>query len=292
MVPQLRWPPRAVSVPTAVGGGAIHLLAPNSDEWTYEGTNTWLLGSGQSVIVVDPGTSDPSHLLAIQHAAAESGQSITAVLLTHDHEDHSDGARELAGIVNVPIIANSAHWADVRVDDGDVLDDFGLDAVVIHTPGHSDDSICVLLPHGVLVTGDTILGGHSSGIYGRFRDFLSSLERLLPLVAAPGSFALPGHGHVVVDPHETIKRLIAHRLRRADQVRDLAMRHPNATATELAAQMYPSTTLFHRPSAVQMVQAIATYLLEADPPLTSAAHNALGRLADTRDQLTTDKGVT
>ena len=68
---------------------------------TLEGTNTWLLRAPDSEqsIVVDPGPSDEAHLQAV---IAVGGQ-VQAILLTHGHFDHSDGARRMHELTGAPV---------------------------------------------------------------------------------------------------------------------------------------------------------------------------------------------
>ena len=71
------------------------LVAPNPGPMTLEGTNTYLVGRGPT-IVIDPGPADEGHIEAVRTAAEERG-GIGAVLLTHSHGDHSDGVGHARG---------------------------------------------------------------------------------------------------------------------------------------------------------------------------------------------------
>lgn len=77
-------------------------LAPNPSPLTYQGTNTYILGSGQ-VAVIDPGPDNPIHLAAIL-AALEPGEEISHILVTHPHRDHSALAPALAAATGAPIL--------------------------------------------------------------------------------------------------------------------------------------------------------------------------------------------
>ena len=67
--------------------GVRKILAPNPSLLTGRGTNTYLLGT-TNLIVVDPGPDLSEHVEAIMAEAAEVGGQITAILVTHDHPDH------------------------------------------------------------------------------------------------------------------------------------------------------------------------------------------------------------
>ncbi|MDB5371499.1 MAG: fold metallo-hydrolase, partial [Belnapia sp.] len=68
------------------------LVCNNPSAFTFRGTNTYIIGEGQ-VAVMDPGPEDAAHLAAI--LAATAGETITQVVITHTHRDHSPGARPL-----------------------------------------------------------------------------------------------------------------------------------------------------------------------------------------------------
>ena len=79
---------------------AIRVLAPNPSVYTLEGTNTWVVGDGPT-IVIDPGPDDPAHRDEVLRTAGE----VAFVLATHDHEDHSAGAAVLAERAHAPLFA-------------------------------------------------------------------------------------------------------------------------------------------------------------------------------------------
>ncbi|MCA0377937.1 MAG: MBL fold metallo-hydrolase [Actinobacteria bacterium] len=258
----------------------VQMRAPNADEWTYGGTNTWLLAaeSNDRCVVVDPGVADKKYLEFLQQEAESRGWSVTGVLLTHGHEDHSDGARELAVATASPVLGASRQFADVLIGEGTNLAEYGGSGVVLHTPGHSDDSICIDLDGKYLVTGDTLLGGHSSGVFGDFREYLRSIERLLSFTEGRGIAGQPGHGTFIADAHSALERLLAARLRKIEQVRSAIAASPALSAMQLVAQIYPSVTQFHQPSAALMIVGIARHLLDADREATPQARSAYHRL--------------
>src|ERR1700750_664375 len=91
---------------------ATCVLAPNPSPMTLDGTNTWLIAAPDSTValVVDPGPDDPGHLQRVVRQAAQAGRRIGQILLTPGHEDHSAGARRLAGLTGAPVrAADPAH---------------------------------------------------------------------------------------------------------------------------------------------------------------------------------------
>lgn len=132
----------------------------------------------------------------ILEAAAKLEAKVKFVVATHEHFDHTATIGELASAVGAEIVAheNSPIRCDVRVGDGDQLR-FGEGAVkVLHTPGHTEDSIC--LYDGVRVfSGDTLF----VGTIGKFdRERAESMYRSLRgvILELPGETILyPGHDY-------------------------------------------------------------------------------------------------
>jgi glyoxylase-like metal-dependent hydrolase (beta-lactamase superfamily II) len=255
------WPPEP-DISREVAPGVLHLLAPNASSWTYEGTNSYVLASGASSVIVDPGCEDAAHHEALRRAATSDGRRISAVLLTHDHPDHSDGARTMADAFRVPIKAMSPRFADESLTDGEQLRIGDLDVEIIHTPGHSDDSLCLWIPdHGTILTGDTLLGARSAGVMGTLHELLDSLERLRVLVGDRTVLALPGHGPSFTNLVESADRVTEVRTRRIDEVR----RHISDGVTslrELTALLYPSHSGSRAMFAVSTVVSTITYLVD------------------------------
>src|SRR5580692_245993 len=108
--------------------------------------------------IIDPALDQIDRYLAL---AAERGIVIRYVIDTHTHADHFSGALELSRRLGVPAVshrANVAPYVSLRVDDGELVIVGKLKLRVLHTPGHTSDSMCLVLPDRVL-TGDTLLIG-------------------------------------------------------------------------------------------------------------------------------------
>ena len=144
------------------------MLAPNPSLMTLDGTNTWLIAEPGSAaaIVIDPGPDDEAHLQRICAVAAERGQRVADIVLTHRHDDHSAGAPRLAELTGAPVRAvDPAHrLGSEGLTAGDVLDSAGCELRVIATPGHTSDSVSLQIPaDDVVLTGDTVLGPRHRG---------------------------------------------------------------------------------------------------------------------------------
>jgi glyoxylase-like metal-dependent hydrolase (beta-lactamase superfamily II) len=205
------------------------IVANNPGPYTFLGTNTYVVGSGQ-VAVVDPGPADQDHLKAI--AGAIKGERITHILVSHSHHDHCDGARPLQAMLGGEIVAygptGTARGAgapglgDAFVDpsfvpdrvvrDGDTVKGKGFALDVLHMPGHAPDHLCfALVGKRTMFTGDHVMGWNTTVIAppeGNLADFLASLERLME---RHDKLFLPGHGGRIQTPQRVVRAYITHR---------------------------------------------------------------------------------
>jgi glyoxylase-like metal-dependent hydrolase (beta-lactamase superfamily II)/rhodanese-related sulfurtransferase len=124
------------------------------------GCKSYLIGCEHSSIaaVIDP---EVRLLDKYQAAAAQSGLRIHYVIDTHTHADHFSGTDELSELLDIPVVMHRnsvAPFADLRLQDGDMLKIGDIRLQAIHTPGHTRDSMC-LLAEDRIFTGDTLLIG-------------------------------------------------------------------------------------------------------------------------------------
>lgn len=124
------------------------------------GCQSYVIGDEETcaAAVVDPEASQVDRYLAL---AARHGLRIRYLIDTHTHADHFSASQSLARQLGVPVVmhrASPAPFVDMRVDDGEMIVVGQLRLEVIHTPGHTRDSICLALPDRLL-TGDTLLIG-------------------------------------------------------------------------------------------------------------------------------------
>ena len=252
---------------------AACLLAPNPSPLTLDGTNTWLIAEPGSaaVVVVDPGPDDEAHLRRVHAAAAAGERYVARILLTHGHPDHSAGAARLAELTGAPVqAADPAHrLGPDGLAEGDVVTAGGCELRVVASPGHSADSVCLLLPaDDALFTGDTVLGRGTTVIAGdgNLGDYLRTLDRLRDLAEARGvGVLLPGHGPVLADPLGILDYYVAHRAERLDQVRG-ALAAGARTPAEIVAMIYTDVDQSVWPAAEWSVRAQLDYLGEPAGP--------------------------
>lgn len=260
-------------------GGAIGshecVLAPNPGTMTLDGTNTWILRSGERSIVVDPGPSTPAHLDALRAKAGD----VAVVLLTHHHFDHSESAREFAASVGAPVRALDPAYVvgGEGLHAGDVVSlDSSFEVQVVGTPGHTADSLSFWVPSdSAILTGDTVLGrgttvvAHPDGSLGAYLD---SLDRLRDLADRHNvAWIWPGHGPVIRDALMTMDYYIAHRSSRLEQVATArALLAPELGADQLARAVveivYADVDPVLWGAAELSVRAQLAYLEERYPP--------------------------
>lgn len=238
---------------------------------TLDGTNTWLVAEPGSaaVVVIDPGPEDEGHLRRVLAAATAGDRRVAQVVLTHGHPDHAEGAATFAALSGAPVAAlDPAHrLGSEGLASGDVLTAAGCELRVVATPGHSADSVSLLLPaDGALLTGDTVLGRGTTviGQDGGLGDYLRTLEELRELAdAVPLRVLLPGHGPLLDDPVGVLDYYIAHRRERLEQVRG-ALEAGALTAAEVVAIVYAEVDKSLWPAAEVSVRAQLQYLQGQD----------------------------
>jgi glyoxylase-like metal-dependent hydrolase (beta-lactamase superfamily II) len=244
---------------------ATCVLAPNPSPMTLDGTNTWIVAEpgSTSVAVIDPGPLHEVHLHRVLALATAEDRRVAAILLTHGHLDHSAGAArfaELSGCGQVRAAAPAHRLGDEGLADGDVIDAGGCELRVIASPGHSADSVSMLLTaDGALFTGDTVLGRGTTVIAhnGNLRDYLRTLDRLQAVAGV--KVMLPGHGPVLTDPAATLSYYVTHRAERLDQVR-AALAAGAQTPAEIVAMIYTDVDKSVRRAAEWSVRAQLDYL--------------------------------
>lgn len=243
--------------PVALLRNVQRLTAPNPGRMTGPGTNTYIIGEpGAGFMVIDPGPDLTEH---VQRIARIVGSELRAILCTHAHPDHSPGAVELKALTGAPILGapSGAHFRsewqftpDRILVDGERIGVPGSTLRTIHTPGHASNHLCFVLEEdGLLISGDHINNGSTVVIDppdGNMRDYLAALERLL---AEPVDYILPAHGWVLGFAHESIRQLIAHRLKREHKVLMSVRRTGGGSVDELVRAVYDDVDPIMHPVA-------------------------------------------
>jgi glyoxylase-like metal-dependent hydrolase (beta-lactamase superfamily II) len=224
---------------------ATLIRAPNPGPMTLDGTNSWVLrGPGAAkAVVVDPGPLDAGHLRAL----ADLGP-VEAILITHGHDDHTDGVHRMTELTGAPL-----------VDFDGELAAGGLTIRAIDTPGHTRDSVCYVVNEEAVLVGDTILGrgtavvAYPDGDLSAYLDSLALLERLGPLPV------LPGHGPALADCAAAAAYYRSHRAARLRQVR-AAVAAGASSALDVVRVVYADVDETLWPAAEATVRAQLAYL--------------------------------
>lgn len=231
-----------------VAPGVRRLTAPNPGLMTGPGTNTYLVG-GRDPVVVDPGPADERHTEAILAAVAPLGP-VRAILVTHTHVDHAPGAQALAAATGAPVVGFAAAHGfdpDERAGEGWTLrgEDGALTLRALHTPGHASDHLCWLIEqHAMVLTGDHVMHGSTVVIRppdGDLHQYLASLTRL-SAARPPVRTLAPGHGRVMGHVTEVVDALVAHRLARHEVVASSLAGRGVATVDSLLPDVYADVT--------------------------------------------------
>ena len=228
--------------------GVRRMVCDNPGPFTFRGTNTYLIGRGD-VVVLDPGPVDATHLSAILRAT--EGERITRVLVSHTHRDHSPGAAALMAATGArsfgfgPHLTPGAEGGDhafrpeVVVADGAAVESGAWRLTAIHTPGHCANHLCFAMEgSGVLFSADHVMGWSTSVVSPPDGDMAAYMESLARIAARDDRLYLPGHGPPLPDPAPFVAALAAHRREREAKVLDALRVSRRATAGELVTAVY------------------------------------------------------
>jgi glyoxylase-like metal-dependent hydrolase (beta-lactamase superfamily II) len=245
------------------------VLAPNPSPFTFTGTQTYIVGTGE-VAIIDPGPADPDHIAGILKAV--EGERIVAIVCTHTHRDHSPAARPLATATGATIVGcapltidDSGPRADASFDpdyipdriltDGERLTgpDWTLEAVA--TPGHTSNHLCYsLIEERALFTGDHVMGWSTTVVSppdGDMADYMASLEKL---IGRTDALYYPAHGEPVTNPQRFARSLAGHRKQREGQILRL-VREGVGVIEDMVPRMYAGVDKRLYPAAGRSVLA-------------------------------------
>jgi glyoxylase-like metal-dependent hydrolase (beta-lactamase superfamily II) len=220
--------------------GVRRVLCNNPSPMTLSGTVSYIVGRGR-VAIIDPGPDDEAHARALLDAVR--GETVTHILITHTHRDHSPNAARIKAATGAPTYAEGVHRAsrpyyesetmsteagadrdfkpDIVVGDGEIINGDGWALEVVATPGHTANHIAFAWPERKLIfVGDHVMGWSTSVVMppdGSMIDYMASLHRL---AKRDEQLYFSGHGPEIPDAQRFVRFLIRHR-----QAREASILH-------------------------------------------------------------------
>ena len=214
------------------------VIARNPSAFTFHGTGTYIVGHGQ-VAVIDPGPLDDDHVAALM--AALDGETVSHIVITHTHRDHSPAAAPLKELTGAETWGYGPHGSgrpeaagesveeggdanfvpDHVVRDKDVIEGAGWSLEAVYTPGHTSNHICYTLrEENCLFSGDHVMGWSTTIVSPPDGDMARYRASLDKLVAMDHERYWPTHGAAILEPQDYVRAYIAHRRERDRQILD------------------------------------------------------------------------
>ncbi|MFM8541679.1 MAG: MBL fold metallo-hydrolase [Chakrabartia sp.] len=211
------------------------VLAYNPSPFSYTGTQTYIVGTGE-VAVIDPGPlgDDPHHVEAL--ISILSGEKISAIMCTHTHRDHSPAAAPLAAATGAPIIGCAAlvleddgpradasfdatYAPDRILEDGEQISGQGWTLTAVATPGHTSNHLCfALAEEKALFTGDHVMSWSTSVVSPPDGDMAAYMRSLALLMDRDDAIYYAAHGAPIETTHRLVRGMMGHRKQREGQI--------------------------------------------------------------------------
>ncbi len=270
------------------------LIANNPSPFTFKGTATFIVG-GDSVAVIDPGPDDDDHFAAL--TSALDGLTVSHILVTHTHRDHSPLAARLKALTGAKTYAYGPHGSgktgspastgdvrldmggdqdflpDVEVRHGDVIEGNGWTFESVFTPGHTSNHMSFALKEEPSIfAGDHVMAWSTSVIAppdGNMADYMASLRMLLE---RDEDVYWPTHGPKIGNARAFVDKFIAHRNAREDALVE-RLRQGAATIDAIVPEIYKGVDPRLFPAAALSMLAHVEHLVEkgiveTDGPVT------------------------
>jgi glyoxylase-like metal-dependent hydrolase (beta-lactamase superfamily II) len=214
-----------------IASGVRRLLCDNPSPFTFKGTVSYIVGRG-AVAIVDPGPDDARHIAALLEAVR--GETVTHVLVTHTHRDHSPAAAAIKAATGALVVAEGPHRParslnigeakrldasadmefrpDLALPDGEVVEGTGWSLEGVATPGHTANHMAFgLRGTDLLFCGDHVMAWSTPVVAppdGAMSDYMASLRKL---ARRPETVYFPGHGGAVREAPRFVAHYIRHR---------------------------------------------------------------------------------
>ena len=249
------------------------VLARNPSPFTYTGTGTYIVGPqgiGGTVAVIDPGPADPAHIAAL--AAALAGETVSHILVTHTHLDHSPAAPALKAATGARIVGcaplvlrsdgpradagfDASYAPDHVMAGGESVGGPGWTLTAVATPGHTSNHLCfALAEERALFSGDHVMGWSTTVVAPPDGDMAAYIASLRLLLDRDDAVYYPTHGAPVTDPQRLVRGMIGHRKQREGQILKF-LDGGAATIAAMVASMYAGVDPRLHPAAGLSVRA-------------------------------------
>ncbi|OJJ43921.1 hypothetical protein ASPZODRAFT_72797 [Penicilliopsis zonata CBS 506.65] len=236
----------------------IRILADNPGKMQLQGTNTYIVGTGQARLLIDTGEGKPRWAETIISQAETRQISFSAVLLTHWHGDHTGGVSDLLArwpTLQGRIFKNQPDRGQEAITDGQTFAVEGATVRAVHTPGHSTDHMCFVLEEDdALFTGDNLLG-HGTTAVEDLAAYMATLARMQGLACRRG---YPGHGALLHDLRLKLQLELGLKHRRERQIQAALVAAGRATPAQLVGAVFG---LLPAPVVESVFQPFMTQLL-------------------------------
>jgi glyoxylase-like metal-dependent hydrolase (beta-lactamase superfamily II) len=232
--------PLSPGVVDSVRPGVRRVLCNNPSPFTFTGTVSYIVGEGK-VAIIDPGPDDEAHAAALLDAVR--GETVTHILVTHTHRDHSPNTARIKAATGATVYAEGPHRAsrpryendevrsesgadrdfrpDVQVKDGETIEGSGWALQAVATPGHTANHMGFAWREPkILFIGDHVMGWSTSIVAppdGSMIDYMASLDKL---TRRDENLYFSGHGPEIQEAQRYVRFLIRHR-----QAREASILH-------------------------------------------------------------------
>ncbi|KAB8073969.1 beta-lactamase-like protein [Aspergillus leporis] len=214
---QLKHLPRLDDV-EQISTRVIRVLGQNAGKFTLQGTNTYIVGTGSSRLIIDTAQGLPEWIDIISETLEQFSISLSHVFLTHWHGDHTGGVPDLTRVyphLSSATYKNSPAKGQLPIEDGQVFRVEGATIRAVHSPGHSHDHMCFILEEeNAMFTGDNILG-HGTSAVEELSVYMTSLRAMQSHNCTLG---YPAHGAVIQDLPAKISGELTQKLKREERI--------------------------------------------------------------------------
>ncbi|RMD39690.1 hypothetical protein DV735_g5450, partial [Chaetothyriales sp. CBS 134920] len=196
----------------------LRVLGQNPGKFTLQGTNTYVVGTGSHRLIIDTSGGEPEWADLIKEALESRGITLSHVLITHFHGDHSGGVPDLVRMyphLQDHVYKNDPEQGQRNIYDGQVFKVQGATVRALHTPGHSEDHMCFILEEEqAMFTGDNVLG-HGTSAVEDLGTFMVTLQKMIDQGCGIGYSA---HGVTIQDLQGKLRSELSNKQRREKQV--------------------------------------------------------------------------